>query len=184
MTGVSVSVSVLCIIAFALHLQLLSSKVQTPTHISPYFLALLQHTKAAKLRPVRPETPKLLPAVAAAWPPLLAALRDARVAVVEEGLSLLAHMLGTAGGVFLARRFGHEALPVMLRLLAAGTAHQPTMLSLGTDAVSNAKVRHANVVQLYRWSFDLKAPPCTLYGLPHCTLYGLPRLIMSECCHE
>lgn len=51
----------------------------------------------ARMRPVRPETPRLLPAVAAAWSPLMAVLRDARTPVVEGGLQLLAELVRAAG---------------------------------------------------------------------------------------
>ncbi|KAG2444915.1 hypothetical protein HXX76_001651 [Chlamydomonas incerta] len=88
-----------------------------------------------RMRPVRPETPKVLPAVAACWPPLMAALRDSRTPVVERGVAAVAELVEVAGGMFLARRFQTEAWPVLQRLLAAGTAHTPGLLSLGTDAV-------------------------------------------------
>ncbi|GLC59559.1 hypothetical protein PLESTB_001500300 [Pleodorina starrii] len=92
----------------------------------------------ARLRPVRPETPKVLPVVAAAWTPLMAALRDDRTPVVERGLGVLAELVAAGGGTFLARRFQQEAWPVLQRLLTHGSAHTPGLLSLGTDAARTA----------------------------------------------
>lgn len=63
----------------------------------PAILLLARVLQLSKMRPARPETPRLLPAVAAAWPSVMAALRDARTAVVEQALQLLQHMLNTAG---------------------------------------------------------------------------------------
>ncbi|GFR39642.1 hypothetical protein Agub_g108, partial [Astrephomene gubernaculifera] len=91
-----------------------------------------------RMRPVRPETPKVLPAVAAGWGPLMATLRDARTPVVERGLAAVAELVAVAGGRFLARRFQQEAWPVLQRLLTHGTAHTPGQLSLGTEAVRAA----------------------------------------------
>lgn len=56
-------------------------------------------------RPAPPETPKLLPAVALMWPPLLGALHDARTALVERGLRLVADVTRVGGGTFMARRW-------------------------------------------------------------------------------
>ena len=49
------------------------------------------------LQPPPPETPKLLPAVAAAWPLLMEALRDGRTAAVERALRLLADVVMLSG---------------------------------------------------------------------------------------
>lgn len=51
----------------------------------------------ARMRPVRPETPKVLPVVAAAWTPLMAVLRDARTPVVERGVAAVAELVVVAG---------------------------------------------------------------------------------------
>lgn len=59
-------------------------------------------------------------------------------------------LFACAGGPFLARRFGNEAMPLLLRLLAAGTAHQPHLLSLGTEAVSDAQVGASSLQQAQR----------------------------------
>ena len=82
---------------------------------------------ASSGRPTRPETPKLLPAIAEAWPPMCAALRDCRTAVVETSLGLVSETARLAGGLFMARRFRSEAFPVVCRLLASGTAYSPAM---------------------------------------------------------
>lgn len=47
--------------------------------------------------PTRPETPRLLPVVAQAWPGLMVALRDERTAAVEAALALLASTIHAAG---------------------------------------------------------------------------------------
>ncbi len=57
-------------------------------------------------RPVQPESPKVLPAVAAAWPLLTHALADARTPLVEAALAVLAVVMREAGGAFMARRCG------------------------------------------------------------------------------
>ncbi|GIL65910.1 hypothetical protein Vafri_19550 [Volvox africanus] len=100
---------------------------------------------AARMRPVRPEPPKVLPAVATVWGPLMAALRDTRTPVVERGVAAVAELVAVAGGAFLARRFQQEAWPVLQRLLTHGSAHTPGMLSLGTDASHNAPRRRLEI---------------------------------------
>jgi hypothetical protein len=87
------------------------------------FESVLSRGPGAALRPVRPETPKLLPAVAALWGPLLAALRTSpSVPLLEVGLRLLARLTVLAGGQFMTRRVQKEALPLLLRLLREGAA--------------------------------------------------------------
>lgn len=73
----------------------------------------------ARMRPVRPETPRLLPAVAAAWSPLMAVLRDARTPVVEGGLQLLAELVRAAG----ADRLFHSAAASMCTASCAQCCH-------------------------------------------------------------
>ncbi len=66
---------------------------------------MLCATGVPQVKPVRPESPKLLPLVHQLWPALLGALRDARTPlVVERGLQLLAQATRAAGGQFMARR--------------------------------------------------------------------------------
>jgi hypothetical protein len=90
---------------------------------SRLFDDLLSRGPGAALRPVRPETPKLLPAAAALWGPLLAALRASGSApLLEAALDLLARLTALAGGQFMARRVRKEALPLLLRLLREGPA--------------------------------------------------------------
>jgi hypothetical protein len=57
-----------------------------------------------QVKPVRPESPKLLPLVHQLWPHLLAALKDARMPLVERALALLSQMTLAAGGQFMVRR--------------------------------------------------------------------------------
>ncbi|MEW5319938.1 MAG: hypothetical protein WDW38_011049 [Sanguina aurantia] len=83
--------------------------------------------------PTRPETPRLLPVVAQAWPGLMVALRDERTAAVEAALALLASTIHAAGGSFLSRRFNTEAWPLLVRLLEQGTAHAPLLTRLDAD---------------------------------------------------
>jgi hypothetical protein len=75
----------------------------------------------AVMKPARPAPVKLLPAVHAAWPLLLAALQDTQsVALLEQGLTLLCSMMQLAGGRFMARRFKQEAWPLLMRLAKQG----------------------------------------------------------------
>eukprot|EP00798_Chlamydomonas_sp_ICE-L_P008705 gene8705-34451_t len=74
-------------------------------------------------RPPQPQVPKLLPAIAEAWPSMCAALKDSRTAVVESALALVSAAAGLGGGVFMGRRFQQEVLPVLFKLLSSSTAH-------------------------------------------------------------
>lgn len=49
------------------------------------------------LRPTRPKVPPLLPAVAAVWPPTVAALKDPRLPVAERALALLGDLAIVSG---------------------------------------------------------------------------------------
>jgi Tfp pilus assembly protein FimV len=82
------------------------------------------------IRPVRPDTPRLLPAIAACWPQLLDALRDPRTPVVERALPLLSEAVQLAGAHFMSGRFRTQAFPLLLQLLRKGTA----ATSSGKDA--------------------------------------------------
>lgn len=73
-------------------------------------------------RPVRPDTPRLLPSVASCWPQLVAALRDTRTPAVERALALLAEAVRLAGGHFMSSRFQQQALPLLQQLLERGSA--------------------------------------------------------------
>jgi hypothetical protein len=55
-------------------------------------------------RPVQPDSPKLLPAIACVWPLLMAALQDPRTPLVEALLQLLSSTVARARGAFIARR--------------------------------------------------------------------------------
>ncbi|KAK9808680.1 hypothetical protein WJX72_001826 [[Myrmecia] bisecta] len=111
-------------------------------HIAPYVV------KPDKIEPVPPETPALLPSVHALWGPLIAALKDSRVAAVEKALATLAELAELAGGDFLARRTQLEAWPVLARLLKYGPSQQRASLEAGQDDGKLApavvqRVRHA-----------------------------------------
>jgi hypothetical protein len=85
------------------------------------FEKLVAREPDAVLKPARPAPVKLLPAVHAAWPLLLAALQDTRsVALLEQGLTLMCCMMQLAGGRFMARRFKQEAWPLLMRLAKQG----------------------------------------------------------------
>jgi hypothetical protein len=64
-------------------------------------MLLPHHTQ---VKPVRPESPKLLPLVHQLWPHLLAALKDPRTPLVERALALLSQLTLAAGGQFMVRR--------------------------------------------------------------------------------
>ncbi|KAF6264996.1 hypothetical protein COO60DRAFT_1187506 [Scenedesmus sp. NREL 46B-D3] len=85
------------------------------------FERLVAREPDAALKPARPAPVKLLPAVHAAWPLLLAALQDTcSVALLEQGLALMCSMMQLAGGRFMARRFKQEAWPLLMRLAKQG----------------------------------------------------------------
>lgn len=73
----------------------------------------------------------LLPSVHLLWGPLMGALGDWRIAVVENALVSL-EKLAQLGGQFLARRFSQDAWAVMVRLLKEGPSQQ-RVLAPGQD---------------------------------------------------
>jgi len=85
-----------------------------------------------------PSTAAFLPSVHLLWSPLMGALSDWRVAVVESVLSMLSHISQLAGS-FLARRFSEEAWPVMQRLLQEGPS-QRRIIAPGQDDLSSPVV--------------------------------------------
>lgn len=89
----------------------------------------------AALKPARPTPAKLLPAVHALWPMLLAALQDTgSVSLLEQQLGLLSLLLQLAGGKFMARRFRQDAWPLLQRLLKAGPQAGAAALAASTAA--------------------------------------------------
>lgn len=77
--------------------------------------------RPASIQPVRPEAPKLLPAIHTLWAPLLGALRgESRPAFVERGLQLMTQAVQLGGGQFMARRFMLQAWPLLQRLMREG----------------------------------------------------------------
>eukprot|EP00798_Chlamydomonas_sp_ICE-L_P011610 gene11610-34316_t len=86
-------------------------------------LLMEEMVKQTTTGPPQPQVPKLLPAIAEAWPSMCAALKDSRTAVVESALALVSAAAGLGGGVFMGRRFQQEVLPVLFKLLSSGTAH-------------------------------------------------------------
>jgi hypothetical protein len=99
------------------------------------FDKLVAREPDAALKPARPAPVKLLPAVHAAWPLLLAALQDTRsVALLEQGLTLLCSMMQLAGGRFMARRFKQEAWPLLMRLAKQGPQGGASMLAAAAAA--------------------------------------------------
>jgi hypothetical protein len=89
----------------------------------------------AAMKPARPAPVKLLPAVHAAWPLLLATLQDTRsVALLEQGLTLLCSMMQLAGGRFMSRRFKQEAWPLLMRLAKQGPQGGASMLAAAAAA--------------------------------------------------
>ncbi|KAG7670538.1 hypothetical protein Ndes2526B_g00298 [Nannochloris sp. 'desiccata'] len=85
-----------------------------------------------------PTTTAFLPSVHLLWSPLMGALGDWRVAVVESVLSMLSHVSQLAGS-FLTRRFSEEAWPVMQRLLKKGPC-QKRIIAPGQDDLSSPAV--------------------------------------------
>ncbi|KAG1680797.1 hypothetical protein FOA52_008130 [Chlamydomonas sp. UWO 241] len=78
------------------------------------------------VRPVRPDTPKLLPSIAGCWPALMGALRDDRTPLVEEALKAIGDAVALGGGAFMAQRLKRQAMPLFLTLLRRGTAAPPS----------------------------------------------------------
>jgi hypothetical protein len=88
------------------------------------FEELVTRGPGTQVRPVRPEVPKLLPAVHQVWGPLVACLGAvSSVPVLEAGLALLSVLVQLAGGQFMARRVYREAWPVLEPLLRTGLLH-------------------------------------------------------------
>ena len=85
-----------------------------------------------------PTSAAFLPSVHLFWSPLMGALRDWRVAVVESVLLMLSHVSQLAGS-FLTRRFSEEAWPVMQRLLLEGPC-QKKIIAPGQDDISSPAV--------------------------------------------
>ncbi|GAB4823772.1 hypothetical protein N2152v2_010818 [Parachlorella kessleri] len=88
--------------------------------------------KAADVAPPDPLTPKLLPSVHLLWMPLMGALKDWRVSLLEAALAALADLASVAGS-FLARRFGQEAWPALQRLLREGPPGKHIIAPGGID---------------------------------------------------
>ena len=80
----------------------------------------------------------LLPSVHLLWSPLLGALSDWRIAVVESALGVLSN-LATLAGNFLTRRFEKEAWPIMKRILREGPSQQ-RIIAPGQDNLSSPAV--------------------------------------------
>jgi TELO2-interacting protein 1 len=85
-----------------------------------------------------PTKTAFLPSVHLLWSPLMGALSDWRVAVVESALSMLNHVSYLAGS-FLTRRFSEEAWPKMQRLLKEGPS-QRRIIAPGQDDLSSPAV--------------------------------------------
>ena len=80
----------------------------------------------------------LLPSIHLLWSPLMGALRDWRVAVVENALSVITH-LAKLSGSFISRRFAQDAWPILLRLLKEGPSQQ-RIIAPGQDDLSTPAV--------------------------------------------
>ncbi len=85
-----------------------------------------------------PTTAAFLPSVHLLWSPLMGALSDWRVAVVESVLLMLSHISQLAGS-FLTRRFSEEAWPIMAKLLKEGPS-QKRIIAPGQDDLSSPAV--------------------------------------------
>ena len=86
--------------------------------------------------------PRVLPAVHAAWPALLRALRDTRTPVVLAGLELLPALATASGGRFISRRFADDAWPRVLDpLLREGVTLPVSPVVRGGDLFSDAPSR-------------------------------------------
>ncbi|GAX83180.1 hypothetical protein CEUSTIGMA_g10606.t1 [Chlamydomonas eustigma] len=126
--------------------------LKASTHTTETDLQLIEevghHKGAGAVRPVRPETPRLLPSLATCWPFLLAALRDHRTPVVEQSLSLLSLAAELGGSHFMASRLRHQALPILMQLLRHGVA-SPISTSTGSlSHGSNAGTTRQNLESL------------------------------------
>ncbi|KAL4440079.1 hypothetical protein ABPG75_003080 [Micractinium tetrahymenae] len=94
-----------------------------------------------------PEAPRMLPSVHLAWAPLMGALQDWRVSVVESALQFLADCACLAGS-FLRKRFAQEALPQLQRLLRDGPARRNIIAPGQDDTTSPATVQRAQLAVL------------------------------------
>lgn len=88
--------------------------------------------------PTDPDLPRLLPSVHLLWSPMMSALKDWRIAVVEAALTMLADLVALAGG-FLTRRFGNEAVPALIQLLREGLRPRRNMLVPGETCSNNCR---------------------------------------------
>jgi hypothetical protein len=97
--------------------------------------------------PPDPDTPRMLPSVHLAWAPLLGALQDWRVSVVEAALQFLADCTCLSGS-FLRKRFAREAAPALQRLLAEGPTHRNIIAPGQDDITSPVVVQRAQLAVL------------------------------------
>ena len=89
-------------------------------------------------------TPTLLPSIHALWSPLMGALDDWRVAVVESALEV-AIDLSKLAGTFISRRMKTEAWPRMVALLQRGPCQRKIIAPGQDDVVSPAVVQRTRV---------------------------------------
>lgn len=94
-----------------------------------------------------PDTPRLLPSVHLAWAPLVGALKDWRVPVVEAALQLMAEAACLSGS-FLRKRFAQEAAPALRRLLSEGPTRRAIIAPGQDDTATPAAVQRAQLAAL------------------------------------
>eukprot|EP00887_Chlorella_sp_A99_P000587 scaffold17.g587.t1 len=118
--------------------------------------------------PADPDPPRLLPSVHLLWSPLMGALKDWRVSVVEAALATLAELAGLAGS-FLTRRFGQDAVPALRRLLRDGPAKRAVVVPGQDDPSSPAATQRVHCAVL-RCMEDIAAAtrPIRLAGVRGC----------------
>lgn len=87
-----------------------------------------------------PIVPTFLPSIHLLWTPLIAALDDWRISVVESALCMLRDVVMLSGS-FLARRFEKDAWPRLSALLIRGPSHpKRKMIVPGQDDISTPVV--------------------------------------------
>eukprot|EP00891_Asterochloris_glomerata_P002860 jgi/Astpho2/2860/fgenesh1_pg.00050_%23_118_t len=102
------------------------------------------------IRPVEPDTPKMLPSVHVMWGFLVTALQDTRTAVLLRALEVLPQITQMASGQFMLRRIQQEAWPVMKRLLQADPLqrHSRPVPGQHFEATAPAMVQRIRVAAL------------------------------------
>lgn len=133
-SSVAVAVQALGVCMASLRALDLATKVAELDENIIQALAKTSLEQGGDVEPTESPITRVLPSVHLFWMPLMAALKDWRVAVVETALKSLFELIELAGD-FLTKRFQKEAWPVLQHLLTSGPKEDTrrTLLLPGDD---------------------------------------------------